>query len=111
MQTAEYGPIERRLNQQWIVYVYSGWEHEYRPRLERVHGCEKGGLKLAAFGDLRLLRNDIVHYHGIASADNSGKCEVLRHWVAIGEPILVTQEHFGEFWATFPWAELEAGPS
>lgn len=97
---SQLGPVEQRLSQQWIVYVSPPGSTTIAPRLERAHGLERDALKIPLLGDLRLLRNDVVHHHGIASADNSGRCELLRHWVTIGEPILVTQDHFDEFWTT-----------
>jgi hypothetical protein len=104
------GPVEARLGQQWIVYVFTGWEHEYRPRLAAAHGSTKELLLYPLLGDLRRLRNDVVHHHGIASADNAGKCEIVQHWVAVGDVIQLKGEHFVEFVTLFPWTEMHAGP-
>ena len=36
-------------------------------------------------GDIRLLRNDIVHHGGIATKANSGRCKILQ-WFNDGDP-------------------------
>ena len=110
-QLAQGGLVEQRLSQQWIVYTYTAWEHEFRPRLEKAHGREEGTLKVPLLGELRQLRNDVVHHYGIATEQHSGKCEVLAHWVSMGSPIHVTPERFAEFWNLFPWFDLEVTPS
>src|SRR5690348_13635332 len=93
-QLAADGPVEQRLGQQWIVYTFTAWEHEYRPRLAQAHGIDRDALTIPLFGDLRLLRNDVVHHHGIATDRNSGKCEVLGHWVTLGAANNVTPQRF-----------------
>ena len=110
-QLADGGPVEQRLGRQWIVYVYTAWDNEYRPRLERARGLEKDALKVPLMGDFRRLRNDVVHHRGIATKKNAGKCKIIGHWVTLGSPIHVTPERFDEFWRLFPWAELEATPT
>src|SRR5690348_15232672 len=41
---ADGGPVEQRIGQQWIVSMFTAWEHEYRRRLEAAHGLEPGTL-------------------------------------------------------------------
>jgi hypothetical protein len=105
------GLVEVRLGQQWIVNVLTAWEHEYRPRLAAVHGCATGELKYPLLGDLRLLRNDVVHHHGIATDENSGRCKILRGWIRVNEPIVVGGQQFAHFTQVFPWADMAKGPS
>jgi hypothetical protein len=45
LRLGDGGPVERRLGQQWIVYTYAAWEHEFRPRLGTAHGCTPAALK------------------------------------------------------------------
>jgi hypothetical protein len=106
-QVAKDGPVERRLGHQWIVFVYSLWEHEYRPRLAAAHGCSIEGVRHPLLGDLRHLRNDVVHHRGIASKGETGRCELLA-WFGVGDGIDLRGEHFEEFMRLFPWAALGA---
>jgi hypothetical protein len=57
-------------------------------------------------GDLRRIRHDILHHRGVASADNTAKCEVIAHWFGVGQPIVIAGEHISEFMALVPWPDL-----
>lgn len=105
------GPIEARLSQQWIVSTFSAWEEWIRPRLAKVHGCDERELVFPLFGDLRQLRNDVVHHGGIVTAKNAGKCEFFGHWLSAGDEILLTADALGMFLRLMPWSEMEAGPA
>lgn len=105
VQIAKGGPVETMLGQQWIVFLFSGWEDEYRPRLARALGCSPRDLLFPVLGDIRRLRNDVVHHRGVASAEWAARCEVL-HWFTEGEQIRVDTHHLVEFNERFPWAEL-----
>jgi hypothetical protein len=105
IQMAKGGPVETILGQQWIVFVFSGWEEEYRRRLADALGCLPNDLRFPLIGDLRRLRNDVVHHHGIATARNAARCEVL-HWFTEGDQIRLDTDHIVEFNERFPWTEL-----
>jgi hypothetical protein len=109
-QVAPEGPVTARLGQQWIVFVYTLWEHEYRKRLAAAHGCAVRDVKYPLLGDIRLLRNDVVHHSGVATPENAGKCQVVHHWFRPGELMHLRGEHFAEFVRVFPWPLMAAGP-
>ncbi len=109
-QLGSEGLLQRRLGQQLVAYIYTGWEHEYRKRLARAHGCKPTDIKVPLLGDLRLLRHDVLHHRGVATKENSGKCEVLGNWVEIGQPIAISSTQVNELWKLFPWADLETSP-
>ncbi len=96
------GPIIHELGRQWVVTIYSLWETSYRKRFAPDAGLlDEHELVVPVMGDLKRLRNDIVHHGGIASKNNSGKCSLLSHWVTIGHPIELTELmilEFMEFW-------------
>jgi hypothetical protein len=93
-------PVERAFGQQWIVLVHTGWEHNFRPRLARADAVEVNEVRDDAMSDIRLMRNDVVHHHGVASANNSGKCRILR-WADNGDPIVVSKRRVAEFMSHF----------
>lgn len=103
------GLVWIRLGQQWAVSVFTGWEHEYRPRLAQAHGCNKDDLLYPLLGDLRLIRHDIVHRKGVATIEHTGKCEVL-HWFQPGDEIRLGGEQIGEFLEQHPWDAMRVGP-
>jgi hypothetical protein len=102
------GPVQTKLGHQWVVFVYSLWEHEYRLRLAAARGRAASEERYPLLGDIRRLRNDIVHHHGVATLANTGKCEVL-HWFQPGETIRLDIFHLDEFLREFPWQALADG--
>jgi hypothetical protein len=106
IQTAKGGPVETMLGQQWIVFAFSAWEEGYRRRLADALDCPLDDLRVPLLGDLRLLRNDVVHHRGIASARNAGRCKVLR-WFAEVDEIRLDIHRLAEFKEQFPWTELD----
>lgn len=77
--------IPKALSQQWIVATYAQWDHHWRPILADAAGVSESSVKSDLFGDLRLLRNDIVHHGGVATRHNTGRCTLLR--LPVGIPI------------------------
>jgi hypothetical protein len=105
------GPLDQRIGQQWLVVTFTGWEHEYRPRLARAAGVKPDALSFPLLGDIRHLRHDVVHHHGVATHEHAGRCTVIRHWVEVGNPIKIGGAEIGEFAQIFPWHAIEAlGP-
>lgn len=76
------------LSQQWVVYVYFRWEHDFRDRFAAAANVSRDEITEPLMGDLRLMRNDIVH-KGIATAENCGRCEELK-WFSPGETIFIS---------------------
>ena len=105
------GPVDLILGQQWIVYVFGAWEGEFRPRLSVVHGCEERELQYPILGDLRHLRNDVLHHRGIASLEHSGKCVILKESFPVGSPILMTHEILVNILGNIPFTQLQTGPT
>lgn len=81
------GPAEQRLGHRLIVFVYTIWETVYRPSLADALGTEARSIDVPILGDLRLMRNDIIHHKGIAK--DSGRCVELM-WFSRGDAIAVS---------------------
>jgi hypothetical protein len=95
------------LDQLWIVYVFETWEEDVRARLAAARGVSRNDVRASYFGDLRHLRNDVVHHAGIATRRNTGKCELIGDWFAIGDPIRLTGAQIRTLiYDLFPEAEL-----
>jgi hypothetical protein len=108
-ETQPGGALDARLTQQWVVALFTAWEHEFRPRLAKAHGCDPDELLYDIWGDLRLIRNDIVHHHGIAQAKNTGRCRALR-WYQPGDVVLLRARHFAELDGLYPWSQMGQPP-
>jgi hypothetical protein len=48
-----------------LVFLYTYWEDETRPRLAASKGVEKTAIRSDVMGDLRILRHAILHSKGI----------------------------------------------
>jgi hypothetical protein len=90
------GPVSRILGQQWVVLVASLWNDHYRGRLAEAKGIPKNDVRDPFLADINRMRNDIVHHRGIATAQNTGRCEALR-WFSPGEEMHVYAAHIVEF--------------
>jgi hypothetical protein len=102
------GDYGRWIGQSWIVRVFTVREHRFRDRLLDVEG---NALALDLFGDLRLLRNDIVHHSGKATKRNAGRVRLLRSWASVGDPISVGFEQLAQFTNLIPWDRISAIPA
>ena len=108
---AEGGRTHSRLTQQWIVTVYTGWEATFRRRIATAHGVDEAAIQADFFGDLRHLRNDIVHNRGLASREHSSKCSVaLRRELRPGDPIYLQDDELQWMHLAVPWAKLTQRP-
>jgi hypothetical protein len=110
----KYPEIQYMLYSQWFTYMYALWEESYRRRLAVAHGLDGDGapwtrfdIRNPMFGDIRNIRNDVVHKHGTvdASADNS-----LLTWFAHGQKIEISLERMMSLANLFPRQELLATP-
>jgi len=68
-----------------VVSVFSFWEDHYRARIAEELGIPE--LRVPVIGDIRLIRNDIVHHHGVATP-RIEKCQTLC-WFKAGDPIII----------------------
>ena len=91
------GPVEQMAFKGWIEEVYFLWDHRYRKAMKnRLQASDVIAPQADAPGDLRLIRNDLIHKGGIASEESSGRCKVLR-WFEPGEPIILGMRHVFDF--------------
>lgn len=78
------------LAQLLLVMLYEYWDTEYRYRIAKALGFQRADqLKIPLFGDLRRLRNDILHRQGIASPETVSKLEIIKA-ITPNKPIIPT---------------------
>lgn len=75
-----------------IVFIYQLWEDNYRSRFSNALGLSKDDLKADVFGDLRYLRQSIVHNQSRAISEVE-KCRLIK-WYSHQDNIFIT---FGQF--------------
>ncbi|MEF2979121.1 hypothetical protein [Subtercola sp. YIM 133946] len=99
-------PLDLWVGQSWVMRVFSQWEEVTRPKLARTRGVQLHQIASDVMGDLRNIRNDIVHHRAVASKDNCGRLKVLNDWVAVGYPIEVVHSHVADFLIKFEWEQI-----
>ena len=92
------GETEQLAFKGWVEQVYNCiWDSRYRNELTKsFEGPSIIKLQGAPIGDLRRIRNDLIHKGGIASAEHTGKCMVLK-WFKPGDPIILGMRHVFDF--------------
>ena len=81
-----------------LITIFSYWEHEFRTRLGDMFDVQSNCVQSDFFGDMRLIRNDILHNKGIATPRLSN-CKILK-WFKANDPILIDQAKFIELLQT-----------
>lgn len=79
----------------WVAEVYGLWENRLRNELKDIHGEGAIRPEMQVFGDLRHIRNDLLH-NGTASPEESGRCSIL-DWFEPGERIVLGTRHVLDF--------------
>ena len=77
-----------------IVFMYHLWDEYYRPRMADALGLEQSGqLKSDLFGDIRLIRNGIIHNQAVLAESEYNNLKMLSDFeeVSPGE-LRLTQE-------------------
>ena len=92
------GETEQLAFKGWIEQIYNcTWESQYRNELkDSFEGPDIIQPQTDPIGDLRMVRNDLIHNGGVASAESTGKCRVLK-WFEPGDSIILGMRHVFDF--------------
>ena len=72
------GEFENQNCNALIVFIYHLWDEYHRPRIAAALGLEQTGqLECDFFGDIRLIRNAIIHNQAVLTEDDYGKLKML----------------------------------
>ena len=78
-----------------LVLLYAKWDEYYRPLFAKEVGAEPMNVKCDLLGDLRLIRNCIVHAKSVVT--NEHKRLKLVPWKLSPGPLVVTKEMLALF--------------
>ena len=84
------GPFSQLIGHGLIVWIFAYWEELYRGKIADEIGVVKNRIMSDVMGDIRIIRNSIVHNNGIVNKDFK-KLKIFT-WIKAGEPILITTE-------------------
>lgn len=85
------GWLQEWLTHAWLALMFARWEDHYRPAFAVANGVDQKEVQSDVIGDIRNLRNDVIHHGGIATANNTGKCKVVTKF-SVGDRILLRSE-------------------
>ena len=95
-----YGPngaAARMAYTGWIAETFALWENHNRNELQTSFQADDAiRPEMDAFGDLRYIRNDLLHNNSIASEEQARKCVVLK-WFRPGERMALGTRHVLDF--------------
>ncbi|MHC4460641.1 MAG: hypothetical protein ACYS6W_03270 [Planctomycetota bacterium] len=77
-----------------LVSIYQYWEDEYRKKIEQALGLEENVVQSDIMGDIRWLRESIIHNKGVAKKKVE-KSKVLK-WFKKGAEIFIDRNMFEE---------------
>ena len=77
VRNAKGGANHVRASQLLLVLLYEYWESEHRSKVAMALGVDRDALKVPFIGDLRLLRQDVIHHQGVVRPETVEKLAVL----------------------------------
>jgi len=90
---SENGSNAQQHSQAVLVFLFAYWDEEIRPRLATLKKVESREIESDIMGDLRLLRNDILHNKGIISTNTTNGLEKLCDMFVVDQPIHISYEN------------------
>lgn len=89
---AEGGSNEQQHAKAIVVFLFTYWEDEIRPRLATAKGVAEHEIRCDAMGDLRILRNVILHAKSILRSDKHAELKKLGELFLVDQPIRLSYE-------------------
>lgn len=68
---------EQQLCASIIVFMFAYWDEEVRPAIARARGVQPNEIRIDAMGDLRILRNAIIHAGNMVAAGEHAKLKKM----------------------------------
>jgi len=75
-----------------IVFLYTAWESDLRPRLAKAKRVELNEIRADVMGDLKEVRHAIIHARGVLKADRHRKLKKLSGMFKADQPIAIQYE-------------------
>ena len=81
------GSNEQRHAKAIVMFLFTYWEDEIRPRLGKAKGVAPNKISSNIMGDLRILRHAILHAKGVLKAEEHRRLKVVGGMFPRGEEI------------------------
>ena len=90
---SEGGSNAQQHSQAVLVFLFTYWEDEIRPRLATSKNVELQEIRSDVMGDLRILRNVVLHAKGIMRAEKHKDMKRLSDMFVVDQPVHVSYEN------------------
>ena len=87
------GSNTQQHSQAILVFLFTYWEEEIRPRLAKSMSVAANEVKSDIMGDLRIIRHAILHSKGIIRPDKHKSLKLLGEMFSVDRPIHVSYEY------------------
>jgi hypothetical protein len=110
---------EQQHSQAVLVILFTYWEDEIRPRLASAKNVELREIRSDIMGDLRVLRNVILHSKGILRPEKYKELKKLNNMFVADQPVHVSYENMHRIFVLikqdlarmlFEWLGIENAP-
>lgn len=89
---AKGGTNEQQHARAILIFIFTYWELEIRPRLAACIGAKPEEIRSDIMGDLRILRNVVLHSKGVFRADRHKELKRLGGLFAVDKPLHIGYE-------------------
>jgi hypothetical protein len=86
------GSNEQRHARAIVVFLFTFWEEEVRPRLAEAKGTPVSEIRSDIMGDMRILRHAILHAKGVVRPEEHRRLKVLSSMFLPNTPIHISYE-------------------
>jgi hypothetical protein len=113
------GSNEQKHSQAVLVFLFTYWEEEIRPRLATIKGVELQEISSDIMGDLRTLRHTILHTKGMMRSEKHRGLRKLSGMFVVDQPVHVSYENMHQIFVLikqecarmlFEWLGIKDAP-
>jgi len=113
------GHNEQQHSRSILIFLFTYWEDEIRPRLARAKGVELNEIRSDVLGDLRTLRNVILHSRSVLRPDKHASLRLLGDMFEVDKELTFSYEGMHKIFVLikqecarllFAWHGVEDGP-
>ena len=114
------GSNAQQHSQAVLVFLFTYWEDEIRPRLAALKNVKLQEIQSDIMGDLRILRNVILHAKGIMHLSKHNNLKKLSDMFVVGQPIHIPYENMHQIFVLikqdcasmlFEWIGVKDSPT
>ena len=114
------GSNTQQHSQAILLFLFTYWEDEIRPRLAKSMDIKVNEIKSDIMGDLRIIRNVILHSKGITRQDKHKSLKMLSDIFTVDQPVFVTYENMHKIFVLikqdcarllFEWLGIKNSPN